>query len=80
MIKINNSQGTFVGKNGDWELVPNTVSDSWLDEALTNEWIEFIDSIRSNRRTQVDGEYAQHIMEIINSAYKSSEQNREIQI
>ena len=78
MIKANVREGAFIAENDQWRLVPHSQSGNWLHEALVNEWKEFSSSIIDKRRPLVDGDEAIKSMQVIDAAFRSSVENREI--
>jgi predicted dehydrogenase len=78
MIKTNVREGAFIGENDHWTLVPNSQSSAWLHEALVNEWKEFNTSIIDKRQPLVNGDEAIRAMQVIDAAFRSSAENKEI--
>lgn len=80
MIKMNVREGVFIVENNEWELVSDSKADNWIGDALVREWQEFIAAIIEQRRPLTDGDQAIRSMEVIDAAFKSSKENREIWI
>ncbi|MBK8505987.1 MAG: Gfo/Idh/MocA family oxidoreductase [Saprospiraceae bacterium] len=77
-VKMNVREGTFIGVDEQWSLVPNTYSVTWLDDALANEWQDFTEAIFTDRSPQVSGDSALQVMQVIDAALRSSSLNQEI--
>ena len=75
---MNVREGTFIGVDDQWNLVPNTYSITWLDDALVKEWQDFTDAIFTDRCPEVSGDSALKVMQVIDAAIRSSSLNQEI--
>jgi len=78
MMRVDPSQGLFIGRNERWEQQMKTTNKDWMLQALVNEWQEFAEAILNNRPPQVTGEYARHIMEVALAAFDSSNTGKEV--
>ena len=77
-LKMNVREGTFIGVDDQWTLVPDSYATSWLDDALANEWQDFTEAILRDRSPQVTGDSALHVMQVISAAFRSSSINQEV--
>jgi predicted dehydrogenase len=75
---MNVREGTFIGVDDQWTLVPDSYATSWLDDALANEWQDFTEAILRDRSPQVTGDSALHVMQVISAAFRSSSINQEV--
>ncbi|NND33267.1 MAG: Gfo/Idh/MocA family oxidoreductase [Saprospiraceae bacterium] len=78
MIKMNIREGAFIAQENQWNLIPNSKSEAWFNEAMINEWREFTGAIFKGRSPKADGDRAIRSMEVIDAAIRSSMENREI--
>ena len=80
MLKIDNSRGLFVGRDEQWQQVPDTATDDWMAAAMVNEWRAFAEAIEQDTETAVTAEYGRHIMAVAFAAEESSRKQQEISI
>ena len=78
ILRINLREGTFIGVDDQWTLVPNSNSATWLDDALVYEWQDFTEAILTDRCPLVSGDSALRVMQVVDAAFRSSLLNREI--
>ena len=80
-IKIGLSAGVSIGKDNQWQNIPNTSTEDLHFSALTNEWLAFKQYVESGESDDiVDLDFAAHIMDVVFSAEKSSEKGQEIKL
>jgi len=80
IVKFSTREGTFIGSDEKWSIVPGSLNQNWLDDALVGEWYEFGASIRENRHPKVSGAHALHVMEIIEASFVSAREQSEINL
>ena len=80
MLKIDMFGGVYLGKDGHWQHLPESLAENTEHEALTMEWNAFISAINKGSQPMVSGEYGRHIMEICFAARESSKKKREVWI
>lgn len=80
MLKVDMFQGVYLGKDGHWLHIPESLAEDTEHEALTMEWNAFISAIKEDFQPMVSGEYGRHIMEICLAARESSRKKREVWI
>lgn len=80
MLKIDMFRGVYLGKDGHWQHLPESLAENTEHEALTMEWNAFISAINDGSQSLVSGEYGRHIMEICFAARESSQKKREVWI
>ncbi|MDN3687049.1 Gfo/Idh/MocA family protein [Cyclobacterium jeungdonense] len=78
IIKISHSQGTYLGKNQKWELLPESYTENWMADALESEWKDFARAIELNRQPKVSGEHGLYVMEVLFAALTSSVSGKEV--
>ena len=80
MLKIDMFGGVYLGKDGYWQHLPESLAENTEHEALTMEWNAFISAINEGTQAMVTGEYGRHIMEICLAARESSQKKGEVWI
>ena len=80
MLRIDNSRGVFIGRDEQWQRVPESAGEDWMAAALVNEWLAFADAIEHDTETAVTGEFGRHIMAVAFAAEESSELRKEIAV
>jgi phthalate 4,5-cis-dihydrodiol dehydrogenase len=80
LLKIDNSQGVFIGKDEQWQLVPESTRENWMASALVNEWQAFVDALEHDSETAVTGEFGRHIMAVAFAAEESSRLGKEMPV
>ncbi len=80
MLKISHSEGLFIGKNEEWQNIPGTACNTWMDQAMLNEWQAFSEVIQQEKPIPVTGDYARHIMQLAFAAESSSKLKKEIHL
>jgi len=77
-VRIDPTQGLFVGREGSWQEIPNSLVKAWPLEPLIAEWKAFVAVIQNGAEPAVSGSYAGHLMEVIFAAEESSRVQQEI--
>lgn len=78
VMRIEYASGVSVGKNDNWETIPNSGSNQWLPEAVVEEWKQLLPALQGRGEVPVSIEYANHIMAAAFAAQASSRERREI--
>jgi phthalate 4,5-cis-dihydrodiol dehydrogenase len=78
MLNIDYMDGLTIGRGEKWQPVPDSGSQTWMHEALVNEWRAFIDALQADREPPVSGAYAREVMAVVFAAEQSSRERREI--
>lgn len=79
MMNIDYTQGVSIGRDETWQTIPESIpSNDWMQEALVEEWRQFLNSIEDDTKTPITGAFALHIMEVIFAAEQSSQDKQEI--
>lgn len=79
-MNITYDEGVFVGRDEEWQVIPESVSTNWMHQALINEWQGFVKAIREDTESPVTGAYARHIMATAFAAEESSQLKQEVLI
>jgi predicted dehydrogenase len=80
MLNISYDRGVMIGRDEEWQLVPESVTPHWAAEALQDEWRSFTRTIENDSEPAVTGYFARHIMATVFAAEESSRIRREIGI
>jgi predicted dehydrogenase len=80
MLKIDNSRGVFIGRDEQWQLVPESTGENWMAAALVNEWQAFVAALEQDSETAVTGEFGRHIMAVAFAAERSSALRKEVTV
>jgi len=79
-LKIDNSKGTFLGKDQNYHLFPTSFSKDWMNEALVNQWEEFANAIMENREPIASGRQTLKVMEVLFAAFDSASRGEPIRL
>jgi predicted dehydrogenase len=71
-LSISPPKGTFLGKDQKYALIPGSISDDWLNEALVNQWSEFSNAIKEDREPIASGRQTLKVMEVLFAAFDSA--------
>lgn len=71
-LKIDNTKGTFLGKDQNYQLLPDSYSEDWMNEALVNQWEEFSKAIMEDREPIASGGLTLKAMEVLFAAFDSA--------
>ncbi len=80
LLKIDHANGVFIGKEESWQLVPESASETWMQDALVSEWQAFTRALETSNPMPVTGDYAQQIMQVMFAAERSSQEKMEVMI
>lgn len=80
MMNIEYGKGVWIGRNDQWEYLPYTGPDDWMQAAMEEELRQFSRSVTHNEQSPVSLESARHVMAIIFAAMESSRIGKEIQV
>jgi len=83
IIRIDKFKGILIGRDETWQELSGNVytdPDSWMEEAMVEEWRAFLTAIENKSQPAVTGEFARHIMAVIFAAEESSRLKREVRI
>jgi predicted dehydrogenase len=80
LLKIDNSKGVFIGRDEQWQLVPESAQEAWQDFALVNEWQDFVEALENDTEPAVTGEFGRHIMAVAFAAEEASRLEQELSI
>jgi predicted dehydrogenase len=80
MLKIDNSMGVFIGRDEQWQLVPESADGEWMASALVNEWQDFVAALENNTEPAVTGEFGRHIMAVAFAAEEASRLEQELPV
>lgn len=80
MLRIDNSRGTFIGRDEKWQLVSGSDGGDWMESALINEWQAFVEALENDTETAVTGDFGRHVMAVAFAAELSSSLNEEVDI
>lgn len=72
MLRIDSVQGVWIGQNEELRHVPGSGSQSWLDDALVDQWRAFQTSVEDDAPPAVSGEFGLQIMKIVFAAEEST--------
>jgi phthalate 4,5-cis-dihydrodiol dehydrogenase len=78
MLRASGSEGVFIGNNERWSAVPDSTGSGFMQDALVNEWQEFLSAIDERREPTVSIRQARHAMEVGLAAVESSRLGTEI--
>lgn len=79
-MRIDPTQGLFIGREGNWQEIPDALEPQWPLMPLIAEWKAFVEAIQNDSEPVVNGSYARHLMQVIFSAEESSRLKREIEV
>ncbi|WP_339923729.1 Gfo/Idh/MocA family oxidoreductase [uncultured Cyclobacterium sp.] len=71
-LKMDNTKGVFLGKDQDYDLLPNSYSEDWMNEALVNQWEEFSKAIMEDREPFASGKHTLKVMEVLFAAFDAA--------
>lgn len=77
-IKVDAEHGVLVGQNGEWTAVPGSAEPNAQHRALVRQWESLRSSIEDRAPIAVDGDYAAHIIDIVEAAGRASKTQEEI--
>jgi phthalate 4,5-cis-dihydrodiol dehydrogenase len=80
MLKIDHTGGVFIGRDEQWQLVPDSAQEDWMSAALVNEWQAFVYALENDTETAVTGEFGRHIMAVAFAAEQSSKIKQEVAV
>ena len=80
LLRIDNRQGVFVGRDEQWQLVPESAQETWMASALVNEWRDFVEALEKDTEPAVTGEFGRHIMAVVFAAEEASRLEQELPI
>ena len=80
MLTVDYTSGVTVGRNGQWQQVPDSAGEEWMHQALIAEWRGFAGAVRHGTEPPVTGAYGRHIMAAIFAAEESSRRREEIAV
>jgi phthalate 4,5-cis-dihydrodiol dehydrogenase len=83
ILKVDKLKGLSIGRDETWQHIPakeGIGADTWMDEALINQWQAFLDCIESDSESPVTVAFARHIMAVIFAAEESSRQQKEVSV
>ncbi len=80
MLNIDHIYGVRVGRDDDWQDIPNTGYRDWMQRALVAEWEAFAACVGSAGPSPVSGAFARHIMAVMFAAEESAARRCEIDI
>ena len=81
IIRLDKFKGISIGQNEAWQDMPGNIStdkDTWMEDAMVEEWRAFLTAIETKSEPAVTGEFARHIMAVIFAAEESSRLKREV--
>ncbi|MDO6439880.1 Gfo/Idh/MocA family oxidoreductase [Cyclobacterium sp. 1_MG-2023] len=79
-LKIDNTQGAFLGKDQKYSLLPGSFSKNWMSEALVNQWKEFSSAILENREPRASGNHTLKVMKVVFAAFESASTGKSIRL
>jgi phthalate 4,5-cis-dihydrodiol dehydrogenase len=79
-LQIDPSQGLRQGSNETWTAVSEVPESDWMLNALTREWLAFLEVLKTKSTPPVTGEYARHLIEIIEAAQLSAQTKTEVSL
>lgn len=80
LVKIDHSKGVFIGRDESWQSLPYSASETWMQDALVNEWRAFVTALKTNSPMPVSGDYARYIMQVMFAAEQSSKEKTEVML
>jgi predicted dehydrogenase len=80
MLNITYDDGVRLGRNEQWQTIPESVTSGWMEEAMLNQWRAFIEAIENDTPPAVSGDYARHIMAAVFAAEESSNFRHEVAV
>lgn len=78
VLRVDSVEGVFVGQEEELRHVPESGSQTWLDDALVDQWRAFHASVETDALPAVTGEFGLHIMKIAFAAEESSRTGAEV--
>ncbi|MDO5603591.1 MAG: Gfo/Idh/MocA family oxidoreductase [Paracoccus sp. (in: a-proteobacteria)] len=79
-LRIDFDHGVLIGRDAVWTNVPDSMEPDWMHHAVVREWRALREAITGAAPVAVSGAYARQIVGIIEAAYRSSAERREIGI
>ena len=79
-LRIDYDAGVFVGHDGRWTEVPDTLEPDWMLRAVEREWQAMLAAIEGRAPVPVSGAYGRHIIACIEAAFTSSRDRREVTV
>ena len=80
MLNIEYGKGVWLGQDDQWKHLPYTLTDDWMQDAMDEEWRQFVHAITHNEQSPVSLESARHVMAVIFAAMESSRTGKEVAV
>jgi phthalate 4,5-cis-dihydrodiol dehydrogenase len=83
ILRVDKFKGVAMGRNEKWRHLPSQVSagpDTWMDEALLNQWRAFLETLETGGESPVSAEHARDVMAAVFAAEESSREEREVAV
>jgi len=77
-LRLDFDSGIALSKGGKWVPVPDSIEPDWTHRAIIREWQALLAAIRGEAPVPVNGQYARHVVSIIDAVYRASDERREV--
>ena len=77
-LRLDFDSGIALSKGGKWVAVPDSIEPDWTHRAIIREWQALLAAIRGEAPVPVNGQYARHVVSIIDAVYRASDERREV--
>jgi predicted dehydrogenase len=79
-LRIDFDTGTWMGQGGNWTKLDQSFEPDWMHHAVVREWQALQAAMRGEAEVPVTGDYASHIVEVIEAAYEADALRREVPV
>ncbi|WMT92776.1 Gfo/Idh/MocA family oxidoreductase [Pelagibacterium sp. H642] len=79
-LRIDFDTGTWMGQDGNWTKLDQSFEPDWMHHAVVREWRAFQAAICGEAEVPVGGEYASHVVAVIEAAYEADALRREVSV
>jgi predicted dehydrogenase len=69
-----------MGQGGNWTKLDQSFEPDWMHHAVVREWQALQAAMRGEAEVPVTGDYASHIVEVIEAAYEADALRREVPV
>ncbi|MBW2596536.1 MAG: Gfo/Idh/MocA family oxidoreductase [Deltaproteobacteria bacterium] len=80
MLNIEYGKGVWLGQDDQWKHLPYALTDDWMQDAMDEEWRQFVHAVTHNEQSPVSLESARHVMAVIFAAMESSRTGKEVKV
>lgn len=79
-LRIDFSSGLWLGRNGTFERIPDSLEPEWMHRAVVREWEAMCAAILDQAAPPVSANDARQIVAIIEAAYRANDERTEVEI